>query len=162
MTVNELIQRIQLNYPMLSENKNWGERGLFYNPNQQFPKGAYVLTFKEKDGPNDAASHLNADDRYRLNLKLSKKTFMTLFHALPNRPAAGHVIEGDYDFTARDRIMPHPIYGWMTWMCVLNPTLETIEHMENLGLFEEAYQAAVATINKKLKTSRSLLHTDAS
>ena len=59
------------------------------------------------------------------------------------------MIKGDYDFTELDKVMPHPIYGWMTWVCVLNPTLKTIELMETQGLFEEAYQAAVSTIDKK-------------
>ncbi|MDF1646663.1 MAG: DUF6194 family protein [Legionellaceae bacterium] len=157
MTVDELIQRIKLKYPMLSENKNWGERGLFYNPHQQFPKGAYVLTFKEKDGQNDTASHLNTGNKYRLNLKVSKKTFIQLFNTLPKRPAAGRVIDGGYDFTELDTVMPHPIYGWMTWVGVLNPTIQTIERMEAEGLFEEAYLAAVATINKKLKISQNTI-----
>jgi hypothetical protein len=39
----------------------------------------------------------------------------------------------------------------MTWVCVINPTLKTIELMESERLFEEAYQAAVVTIDKKLK-----------
>jgi hypothetical protein len=151
MIINELIQRIKLNYPMLSENKNWGERGLFYNPENQFPKGAYVLTLKEKDGEHDASSNLNRDNIYRLNLKVSKEMFITLFESIPKRPAAGDVIEGGYDFSELDNVMPHPIYGWMTWVCVLNPTRKTVEFMESQGLFEEAYQAAVVTINKKLK-----------
>ena len=152
MTVDELIQRIKLKYTVLSENNNWGERGLFYNPKNQFPKGAYVLTFKEKDGENDCSSNLNAGNKYRLNLKISKETFIKLFQYLPKRPAAGGIIEGGYDFTELDKVMPHPVYGWMTWVCVLNPTLQTIELMETQGLFEEAYQAAVATIDKKLKS----------
>ncbi|MDF1684197.1 MAG: DUF6194 family protein [Legionellaceae bacterium] len=151
MTIDELIQRIQLKYTLLSENYNWGERGLFYNPENKFPKGAYVLTFKEKDGKHDASSNLNADGKYRLNLKISKATFLSLFKNLPIRPAAGGVIEGDYNFSALDTVMPHPIYGWMTWVCVVNPTPETIDWMESQGLFEEAYQAAVMTMNKKLK-----------
>jgi hypothetical protein len=151
MNVNELIQRIKLNYPTLSENTNWGERGLFYNPQGHFSKGAYVLTFKEKDGANDSASQLNTGGKYRLNLKISKQTFVKLFQSIPKRPSAGEVIEGAYDFTGLDTLMPHPVYGWMTWACVLNPTLKTIELMESEGLFEEAYQAAVATIDKKLK-----------
>lgn len=155
MKVNELIQRVKLKYPSLSENKNWGERGLFYNPEGQFSKGAYVLTFKEKDGANDSASNLNTADKYRLNLKISKKTFIKLFKLVPKRPAAGEIIEGEYDFTELDKLMPHPIYGWMTWVCVLNPTLKTIELMEAEGLFEEAYQAAVVTINQKLKKGNS-------
>ena len=151
LPVNELIQRIKLNYPTLSENTNWGERGLFYNPQGQFSKGAYVLTFKEKDGTNDSASQLNMGGKYRLNLKISKQTFVKLFQSIPKRPSAGEIIEGEYDFTGIDTLMPHPVYGWMTWACVLNPTLKTIELMESEGLFEEAYQAAVATIDKKLK-----------
>ncbi len=153
MTIDELIQRIKFRYPLLSENHNWGERGLFYNPQKQFPKGAYVLTFKEKDGPSDASSNLNTGNKYRLNLKVSKGTFLKLFETIPKRPPAGGIIEGGYDFTELDKLMPHPVYGWMTWLCVLNPTLKTIESMEARGLFEEAYQAAVFTINKKLKHS---------
>ena len=155
MEINELIQRIKLRYTALSENKNCGERGLFYNPQQQFAKGAYVLTFKEKDGANDSASNLNTGDKYRLNLKISKETFTKLFNSVPKRPAAGGIIEGKYDFKELDKLMPHPIYGWMTWVCVLKPTLKTIELMEAEGLFEEAYRAAVATIDKKLKTENS-------
>lgn len=150
MELNNLIARINANYPDLNEDKNWGERGLFYNPERQFSKGAYVLTFKEKDGKNDSASNLSARNKYRLNLKVSKTTFIKLFKYIPKRPVAGKVIEGSYNFTQLNTIMPHPIYGWMTWIGVINPTLKTIEMMEQEGMFEEAYQAAVATINKKL------------
>ncbi len=150
MEIHELIQRFKLQYPSLSENKNWGEQGLFYNPQEKFAKGAYVLTFKEKDGKNDAASHLNVASKYRLNLKISKKTFIKLFNTIPKRPPAGGVIEGEYDFTKIDEVMPHPVYGWMTWVCIINPTMKTIESMEMDGLFDEAYQAAVANIERKL------------
>lgn len=151
LPINELIERIKLNYPALSENTNWGERGLFYNPHGQFSKGAYVLTFKEKDGANDSASQLNTGRKYRLNLKISKQTFIKWFKSIPKRPSAGKIIEGEYDFTELDKLMPHPVYGWMTWVCVINPTVKTIELMESEGFFEEAYQAAVVTMDKKLK-----------
>ncbi|WP_173237864.1 DUF6194 family protein [Legionella antarctica] len=74
---------------------------------------------------------------------------------IPKRPIAGEIIEGVYNFSELDKVMPHPVYGWMTWVCVVNPTLKTIESMEAQGLFEEAYQAAIATIDKKLKQRRS-------
>ncbi len=138
MEINELIQRIKLKYPLLSENTNWGERGLFYNPQNQFSKGAYVLTFKEKDGENDSSSQLNSGNKYRLNLKISKAKFISLFKVVPKRPLAGEVIEGAYHFSELDEVMPHPIYGWMTWICVVNPTLKTIESMETQGFFDEA------------------------
>jgi hypothetical protein len=155
MKIEELIRYVRFKYPLLNENKNWGERGLFYNPHNQFPKGAYVLTFKEKDGGNDSSSNLNVGNKYRLNIKVSKNTFIKLFETVPHRPAAAQIIKGNYDFTECNKVMPHPIYGWMTWVCVINPTLATIEMMEIQGLFEEAYQSAVANINKKLKSQTS-------
>lgn len=146
-----------LRYPLLSENKNWGERGLFYNPNEQFSKGAYVLTFKEKVGKNDMASDLNSAGSFRLNFKISKETFIELFQSIPKRPAAGGIIEGAYDFTRVDELMPHPVYGWMTWVCVKNPSLKTMESIETAGLLDEAYHAAVVTIDKKLKKKSSIV-----
>lgn len=151
MQTNEIISYILQKYPTLSENKNWGERGLFYNPNNQFKLGAYFLTFKEKDGENDAASKINRGNIYRLNMKISKKSFEHLFGTIPKRPLAGQIVDTGHDFTQLDTLMPHPVYGWMTWICVLNPTKNTILKMEEQSLFEEAYQAAVSTIDKKLK-----------
>jgi len=155
MKIDKIIERMLTNYPDLSQNSNWGERGLFYNPSNTFSKGAYVLTFKEKDGENDSASNLNRGNIYRLNLKISKKTYLSLFSYIPARPLAGNIISTGHDFTNFNQLMPHPIYGWMTWICVLNPTLTTIESMEKHGLFEEAYQAAFINIQRRLKNKRS-------
>jgi hypothetical protein len=148
--IDELINRVLTQYPTLSQNKNWGEKGLFYNPGNQFALGAYVLTFKEKDGENDSASKIDRGGIYRLNLKISKKTFIELFGTVPTRAPAGQVVNTGHDFTKLDEVMPHPVYGWMTWIGVLNPSFKTIETMEKQNIFEEAYQAAVKNINKKL------------
>jgi hypothetical protein len=40
------------------------------------------------------------------------------------------VDEADCDFTALDQIMPHPVYGQMFWVCVLNPSPETFEAVQ--------------------------------
>lgn len=150
MKIESIMTRIMSHYTGISKNKNWGERGLFYNPNNQLPLGAYMLTFKEKDGANDSASHISRrPGTFRLNLKISKATFIELFNEVPKRPAAGCVIATGHDFTQLDTLMPHPVYGWMTWICVLNPSEATIKKMENLHLFDEAYAAAVQTFNKK-------------
>ena len=53
---------------------NWGEMGVFYNPGKKLPKGIYILTFKEKDGPNDKASNVDRKGVFRLNLGISKTT----------------------------------------------------------------------------------------
>jgi len=112
--------------------ENWGERGIFYNPNHTLKKGVYILTVKEKDGENDKASNLSRAGVFRVNLGIRKHTFAELFTHIPKRPAAGGIVKMEYDFTALDQIMPHPVYGWMGWIAVLNPSKETFEKLKPL------------------------------
>ncbi len=156
MTVEDIMIHIMNKYTHLARNVNWGERGLFYNPGNRLPLGAYMMTFKERDGKNDSASRINRQPGlFRLNLKISKETFIKLFDGVPSRPAAGHTVATGHDFTKLDTIMPHPVYGWMTWIAVINPSAKTIAEMESLNLFDEAYRAAVETFNKKTGTKNS-------
>ena len=69
--------------------KNWGESGIFYNPDNTLKKGIYILTIKEKDGENDKASNISREGVYRLNLGVRKDTFIKMFSQIPKRPAAG-------------------------------------------------------------------------
>ncbi len=50
-----------------------------------------------------------------------------MFTAVPKRQAKGCVVDMDYDFTQIDKIIPHPVYAWMSWICVLNPSNKTFE-----------------------------------
>jgi hypothetical protein len=129
MTIEEIAAMVKQLDSGITEAKNWGERGLFYNPGFKRAKGIYLLTFKEKDGANDQASKLNRPGLYRLNLGLSKTQYAEQFGAQPSRPAAGKTVETGHDFTVVDQITPHPIYGWMSWCAVINPSLATIEIM---------------------------------
>lgn len=120
--------------------ESWGERGLFYNPNEQLARGVYVLTVKEKDGKNDRSSMLNRKDTFRVNVGLRKNTFIERFGYIPARPAAGEFVKMDFDFAALDTIMPHPVYAWMGWVCVLNPTEATFREFE--VMIQESYEYA--------------------
>ena len=51
------------------------------------------------------------------------------------------------DFSVKDVIMPHPVYAWMGWICVLNLSEETFGKLRPLML--EAYQYAKEKFNKK-------------
>ena len=53
----------------------------------------------------------------------------------------------DYDFTKTDRIIPHPVYAWMGWLCVLNPSNKTFEKLK--PLIDEAYEYAKEKYRKK-------------
>lgn len=120
--------------------ESWGERGIFYNPGLARKRGAYVLTVKEKDGANDKASDLSRDGVWRVNLGLRKETYRTFFGPQPKRPPKGGVVETGHDFTVLDQIMPHPVYGWMSWVCALNPSDITFETLK--PLIQESYNFA--------------------
>jgi hypothetical protein len=143
----KIVETIISQFPGLVVNENWGETGLFYNPHGKLKKGIYLLTFKDKDGKNDKSSNLDREDTYRLNLGISKETFIKLFKRLPKRPPAGNIVDMEYDFTAIDTIMPHPIYSWMAWVCVINPSAETLKKL--MPLIEEGYNLAISKYKKK-------------
>ncbi len=79
----------------------WGDAFFIYDPDRdlddvrRFP----FATIVTKDyGDFDNASNLDRPGVFRLNIGVSKDTFATLFGT-----------EGEYDFAALDRIMPHPV-----------------------------------------------------
>lgn len=99
---------------------------------QKFP----IVTLMTND-LDDQFSNLNRPGIYRLNIGVSKATFQTMF---PNTA-------GKYDYSALDELMPHPTYGMMYWLCVLNPSVATFETVKDLLL--EAYEMAVAKREKR-------------
>lgn len=127
--------------------ESWGERGIFYNPHNVLKRGIYVLTIKEKDGVHDKASILDRECIYRVNVGLRKETFIKLFGHLPKRPKAGEVIDMAFDFTATNTIMPHPVYAWMGWICVLNPSNETFDDFKTM--IQESYVFAKEKFAKR-------------
>ena len=126
----------------------WGETSFFYNPGQALPRGVYYATLKAKDGDNDRASSLNRPSVFRLNIGISKPTYRSLFGPPPTRPAAGGVVATGHDFAALDTLLPHPVYGWMAWVCVLNPSPTTFESVKSL--LAEAYELAAAKFHKRV------------
>ena len=53
----------------------------------------------------------------------------------------------DYDFTALNELMPHPIYAWMSWAQILCPSNSQFETI--FPLIEEAYQRAIKKFEQK-------------
>jgi hypothetical protein len=114
----------------------------FYNPDPNVPPDHMFpfVTLMTND-LNDQFSDLDRPTVFRLNIGVSKQTFSALF-GLRKRAADSKDKESEYDFTALDQLMPHPVYGRMYWVCVLNPSDETLE-MKVRPLLDEAYQMAV-------------------
>src|SRR5262245_27496429 len=100
-----------------------GNRFFFYDPGHDLPVDrrfpfATLVTSDEYDQTSD----LNREGVFRLNVGVSREACRALFGEQP--PSEGDEADADrgYDFTALDTIMPHPVYGTMHWICVLNPS----------------------------------------
>lgn len=147
--IQEIIDDTPGKYDGMVVNHNWEEKGLFYNPGNKLAKGIYILTFKEKDGPNDNASNVNRDGIYRLNLGISKDSFIALFGEIPKRPSAGKTINTGHNFQKLDTIMHHPVYGWMSWIAIHNSGKQTFEILK--PLINESVKMAKIKFSKKAK-----------
>lgn len=133
-----------------------GDSFFFYNPDRNVPPDhRYMFLTIVTSDINDQFSNLNRPSVFRLNIGIDKQTFRSLF-GKPSLPSDSAVISGEnessYDFTALDQIMPHPVYGRMFWVCVLNPGEETFETKVR-QLLGEAYNLAVSKY-KRLAASR--------
>ena len=108
----------------------------FYGAERKFP----FATLVTKDS-YDTVSNLDRPEVFRLNIGITKPTFLSLFGTQPDRSGeadAGITVD---DFTALDRLMPHPVYGSMFWVCVLNPCDATFQKTVQ-PLLAEAYELA--------------------
>ncbi|MFH0129192.1 DUF6194 family protein [Variovorax sp. VaC1] len=106
----------------------------FHNADNKFP----FATLVTKDSEFDSASKLDRPGVFRLNIGVGKETFHALF---------GEQEQTDIDFTALDRLMPHPVYGKMYWVCVINPSDKTFETIK--PLIAQARSLAVARDRNK-------------
>lgn len=131
-----------------------GDSFFFYNPDSSLPPDHRfpIVTIVTSDF-NDQFSNLDRPEVFRLNIGLDKETFRARF-GKPKLPSGSDSVAesdanySDYDFTALDQVMPHPVYGRMYWVCVLNPSDETFA-TDVRPLLAEAYERAVSKYNRK-------------
>lgn len=119
----------------------WGDIFLIYDPERlippekQFPYATVVVN----DYPGfDEFSDLARDGVYRVNIWVSKDTFDS---ETPDEDPAG------IDYTAFDRIIPHPVYGAQSWLSVVNPGPSTDDKVG--VLLAEAHDRARARYEKQ-------------
>ena len=147
MQPKEIVEKITNELSGVIPKSSWGETSLFYNPGKALPNGVYFCTIKEKNGDNDKSSELDRDGVFRLSIGLTKEAYQKQFGQKPKRPAKGCIIDTGHDFTSLNTLMPHPIYGWMSWAQILSPEESTFS--EIYPLIKEAHANAVIKFNKK-------------
>ncbi|WP_156892412.1 DUF6194 family protein [Salaquimonas pukyongi] len=86
----------------------------FRGDEQKFP----FATIVTHDDPYDTLSNLSRPGVFRLNFATDKETFAMLFPDLQTKAA---LTEANLDYQALDVFFPHPVYGRMRWVSVINP-----------------------------------------
>jgi hypothetical protein len=102
-----------------------------------WPNFATVVWTDEHDMGNP--SDLSRPGVYRLNIGVGKETFQRL---------VGSVTEPD--FTALDRILPHPVYAKQRWIAILNPSDATVRDTL-LPLLAEAHDRLAVSRARTVK-----------
>jgi hypothetical protein len=120
-----------------------GDTFFFNDPQKKFPFATLVTT-----DYNDQFSNLSRPGVFRLNIGPSKTTFQSLFGTLPPSKAISYEPIPGYDYTVQDKIIPHPVYGRMYWVCVLNPSRETFETQVQ-PLLADAYDLSAGRYGKR-------------
>ncbi len=152
MTAEETIAALVDRFEGLTPKASWGETSLFYNPGLALPNGVYFCTVKDHDGANDSASRLDRPGVFRLALGLPVARYEALFGPRPQRPSKGGTVTTGHDFTTLDVLVPHPVYAWMGWAQILNPTRASFDQLQ--PMFDEAHRAAVSKFERSVHRRR--------
>jgi hypothetical protein len=87
----------------------WGDAFFYYSPDGTVPGNVQPFaTIVTKDYPDDALSRLDRPGVFRLNIDVSRDDVARLTSA-------------ETDPSTEDAIFPHPVYGRLGWISVLNP-----------------------------------------
>jgi hypothetical protein len=119
----------------------WGDSFFFYDPDADTPSDrrfpfATIVT-KDYEG-FDTASNLNRPDVFRLNINVGRRAF----HDLIGYPPAAHSEHDvEWDYSAMDQLLPHPIYAKQAWISIVNPGEATEAHVRSL--LTDAYTQAI-------------------
>jgi Family of unknown function (DUF6194) len=103
----------------------WGDTFFFYDPdgdqpeNQRLPFATVVI---HDYAGWDTESHLDREGIFRVNIAIGKSDFERLLGQTPEEHAAHHE---EFDYTATDILLPHPIYASQGWVSILNPAERT-------------------------------------
>jgi hypothetical protein len=118
-----------------------GDSFLIYDPDGDLPpdRGFPFVTIVTDDN-YDSVSKLSEPDAYRLNIGLTKATYTSWFGAAPTKRDEHGVLETGFDYSVRDKVMPHPIYASQYWVCVVTPSEATLDIIR--PLLAEAHQFA--------------------
>jgi hypothetical protein len=123
---------------------SWGDHFFYYAPDGTVPQNTQpYATIVTKDYPGDTLSKLDGEGRWRLNIHAGVAKFEELIGETPRsfRPR---------DFSESDAILPHPVYGELGWVAIVNPGARTMPTA--LALLRDAHEDARRRAERRAAT----------
>lgn len=121
---------------------NAGDTFFTYDPGRDLPQDRWLpfATLVTADH-YDTVSGLNRPGAYRINIGVTKATYVSLLGPAPKERDENGVLLTGFDYTAVDTLLPHPFYASQHWVSVVNPGPATLDTVRRL--LAEAYDFAV-------------------
>lgn len=125
----------------------WGDTFLYYAPDGQMPQHTQpYATIVTKNYPDDERSDLDQPGAFRVNIAVAATIFRDLIGCDPRQTTAG------YDYAASDTIRPHPVYGKLGWVAIVNPGPATQDTVRQL--LARAHDAAKSRFDDRRRRTR--------
>jgi len=122
----------------------WGDFFFYYAPEGQVPQNSQPFaTIVTKDYPDDIRSDLDPEGRWRVNIHVGRDVFRELTGQDPPTFTWS-------DFATADAVMPHPVYGSLAWISVVNPGEQTMAKVDEL--LRDAHEDARARADRRSGT----------
>jgi hypothetical protein len=121
---------------------SWGDAFLYYAPDGVVPRTQPFATVVTKDHPGDESSRLDRPGAFRVNVAAGTEEFRRWTGRAPREPAAG-----DVDPSTPDVVVPHPVYGGLGWLAVVDPGPRTADALR--GLLRTAHASARARRDRR-------------
>jgi hypothetical protein len=135
---------------------SWGDVFFYVAPDGKVPSGQPFATIVTKDYPGEPSAGLSRADAFRVNIAAGAHSRRnTRTDAGPDGevpPVAAPVEQTAIDPRTPDLLMPHPVYGQLGWVAVVNPAARTSEQV--LALLHTAHAAAWARWLRRHDTER--------
>ncbi|TFV67912.1 UNVERIFIED_ORG: hypothetical protein E4P37_02155 [Bacillus sp. AZ43] len=124
----------------------WGDVFFYYAPDGAVPRTQPFATVVTKDYPDDTRSRLDRPGAFRVNIAAGATEFRRWIGRAPRDAGAE-----DLDPATPDVVMPHPVYGHLGWLAVVEPGPRTDVAVRDL--LRTAHGFAMARAERRPDTS---------
>ncbi|WP_024877038.1 DUF6194 family protein [Saccharomonospora piscinae] len=133
MNLNTVARHLVNTFDATTTVEHEGDTFFYYAPDGR-PDIARTMPFATiiTGDDTDTVSRLDSPGAFRLNIGLTKATYVSLLGPAPTRRDDRGVLDTGVDYAARDVLLPHPFYASQYWVCVVEPSEATLRRVHDL------------------------------